>query len=74
MKIANADAQIGHEASVSSFDEQQLLYLASRGIGKQVIRALLINGFVGSFVNELPMEYAVELNRLIMLEMDKSIG
>lgn len=74
MKIGNADAHIGHEASVSSFDEQQFLYLASRGIGKQVTRALLINGFVGSFVNELPMEYAVELNRLLMLEMDHSIG
>lgn len=74
IKVNNADAHVGHEASVSSFDESQQLYLSSRGIGKQVMRALLINGFVGSFVNELPMEYAVELNRLIMLEMDKSIG
>ena len=48
------NAQVGHEASVSSFDETQLFYLASRGIGHQVVRALLINGFVGSFINELP--------------------
>lgn len=74
IKIGNSDADIGHEASVSSFDEQHLFYLASRGIGKQVARALLVNGFVGSFINELPMEYAIELNRLIMLEMDQSIG
>lgn len=74
IKVCNTDAHVGHEATVSSLDEQQILYLASRGIDKQVIRALLINGFVGSFVNELPMEYAVELNRLIMLEMDQSIG
>lgn len=74
IRVGNPDAEIGHEASVSSFDEQQLFYLASRGIDKQVARALLINGFVGSFVNELPMEYAIELNRLIMLEMDQSIG
>jgi Fe-S cluster assembly protein SufB len=74
IKIGNSDAHVGHEASVCSFDEQQLLYLASRGISHQVVRTLLINGFVGSFVNELPMEYAVELNRLIILEMDHSIG
>ena len=74
IKIGNSDAHVGHEASVCSFDEKQLLYIASRGIGKQVARALLINGFVGSFVNELPLEYAVELNRLIMLEMEHSIG
>ena len=74
IKVGNAQAEVGHEASVSSLDEQQIFYLASRGMCKQVIRALLINGFVGSFVNELPMEYAIELNRLIMLEMDQSIG
>ena len=74
IKTGNSDAHIGHEASVSSFDEQHLFYLASRGIGHQVARALLVNGFVGSFINELPMEYAIELNRLIMLEMDQSIG
>lgn len=74
LNVQTAEAQIGHEASVSSFDETQLFYLASRGIGHQVVRALLINGFVGSFINELPLEYAIELNRLIMLEMDQSIG
>lgn len=74
MQIANPYAEVGHEASVSSFDEQQLFYLASRGIDYHVARALVVHGFVDSFINELPMEYAIELNRLIMLEMDKSIG
>ncbi len=74
INVGNPDAEVGHEASVSSFDQHQLFYLASRGIGSSVARALLINGFVGSFVQELPMEYAIELNRLIMLEMDQSIG
>jgi Fe-S cluster assembly protein SufB len=74
LNVAMPDARIGHEASVSSLDESQMVYLASRGIDAAVARVLLVNGFVTDFVNELPMEYALELNRLILLEMDKSIG
>jgi len=74
LNVAMSDARIGHEASVSSLDETQMAYLASRGIDTAVARVLLVNGFVSDFVNELPMEYALELNRLILLEMDKSIG
>ena len=74
INVAMSDARIGHEASVSSLDEAQMAYLASRGIDTAVARVLLVNGFVSDFVNELPMEYALELNRLILLEMDKSIG
>jgi len=74
LNVAMPDARIGHEASVSSLDESQMVYLASRGIDALVARVLLVNGFVSDFVNELPMEYALELNRLILLEMDKSIG
>jgi len=74
LHVEMSDARVGHEASVSSLDEAQLAYLASRGVDAAVARVLLVNGFVSDFVNELPMEYAVELNRLILLEMDKSIG
>ncbi len=74
LNVAMPDARVGHEASVSSLDESQMVYLASRGIDVVVARVLLVNGFVSDFVNELPMEYALELNRLILLEMDKSIG
>lgn len=74
LHVEMSDARVGHEASVSSLDEAQLAYLASRGIDAAVARVLLVNGFVSDFINELPMEYAVELNRLILLEMDKSIG
>lgn len=65
---------IGHEASVSKISEFQLLYLQSRGISQQAARALIVNGFIDAFVKELPMEYAVEINRLISLEMEGSIG
>jgi Fe-S cluster assembly protein SufB len=65
---------IGHEASVSKVSEEQLQYLQSRGITEQAARALIVNGFIDVFVKELPMEYAVEINRLIAHEMEGSIG
>ncbi len=65
---------IGHEASVSKLSEQQLEYLQSRGLCAQAARALIVNGFIDVFVKELPMEYAVEINRLIAHEMEGSIG
>ncbi len=68
--IKQDDAQVGHEASVSTIDEQQILYLQSRGLSATQAQALIVNGFIDSFVKELPMEYAVEINRLVSLEME----
>lgn len=65
---------IGHEASVSTVNEQQLFYLMSRGLNEAAARAMIVNGFIDTFVKELPMEYAVEINRLIAHEMEGSIG
>lgn len=65
---------IGHEASVSKLSEEQLFYVMSRGLDEAKARAMMVNGFIDAFVKELPMEYAVEINRLIALEMEGSIG
>jgi Fe-S cluster assembly protein SufB len=67
-------ADIGHEASVSALSEQQLLYVMSRGLTQAQAQALIVNGFIDAFVQLLPMEYALEINRLIMLEMEGSVG
>lgn len=72
--IATDCADIGHEASVSAINEAQILYLQSRGFSEQQACALIVNGFIDSFVQMLPMEYAVEINRLISFEMEGSIG
>lgn len=65
---------IGHEASVSKISEDQLFYLQSRGLKPAEATALIVNGFIDCFVKELPMEYAVEINRLIAHEMEGSVG
>ena len=65
---------IGHEATVGNINEEQLFYLMQRGFSESKAQALLINGFVDVFVKELPMEYAIEINRLIAHEMEGSIG
>lgn len=72
--INEQQVDIGHEASVSKLSDEQLVYLQSRGISEQESRALIVNGFIDAFVKELPMEYAVEINRLIAHEMEGSIG
>lgn len=72
--IREDQVDIGHEASVSKINDEQLFYLQSRGLSEQVGRALIVNGFIDVFVQELPMEYAVEINRLIAHEMEGSIG
>ena len=74
MDIENPDVTFGHEASVSKVGEDQIFYLQSRGIDEQQATALIVNGFFEPFVKELPMEYAVELNRLLALSMEGSIG
>lgn len=74
MEIAENDAQIGHEASVSKVSDEQLYYLRSRGISESQAMFMIVNGFIEPFTKELPLEYAVELNRLIQLEMEGSVG
>ncbi len=74
MEIDNDDVRIEHEARVSKVAEEQLFYLTSRGLTEDEARLLIINGFIEPFTKELPMEYAVELNRLIELEMEGSVG
>jgi Fe-S cluster assembly protein SufB len=74
MEIAEEEVKIEHEARVSKVSEEQLFYLRSRGIGEDEARLLIVNGFIEPFTKELPMEYAVELNRLIELEMEGSVG
>ena len=74
MEIAEDNVRIEHEARVSKVSEEQLFYLMSRGLGEDEARLLIVNGFIEPFTKELPMEYAVELNRLIELEMEGSVG
>ena len=65
---------IGHEASVSKVGEEQLFYLTSRGLSEEQATTMVISGFIEPLVKELPMEYAVEMNRLIQLQMEGSVG
>jgi Fe-S cluster assembly protein SufB len=74
MEIAEDDVQVEHEARVSKVSEEQIFYLQSRGLTEDEARLLIVNGFIEPFTKELPMEYAVELNRLIELEMEGSVG
>jgi Fe-S cluster assembly protein SufB len=74
IEIEEEDVNIGHEASVSKVGEEQLFYLMSRGIGEETATSMIVNGFIEPLVKELPMEYAIELNRLIQLQMEGSIG
>jgi Fe-S cluster assembly protein SufB len=74
MEIDNDEVRIEHEARVSKIAEEQLFYLTSRGLTEDEARLLIVNGFIEPFTKELPMEYAVELNRLIELEMEGSVG
>ena len=74
MDVAEDDVRVEHEARVSKVAEEQLFYLQSRGLDEDKARMMIVNGFIEPFVKELPMEYAVELNRLIELEMEGSVG
>ncbi len=74
IEIAEDDVEVGHEASVSKINEEQLFYLMSRGISEEEATGMIVGGFIEPLVKELPMEYAVELNRLIQLQMEGSIG
>jgi Fe-S cluster assembly protein SufB len=74
MEIEEERVTVGHEASVSRIGEEQLFYLQSRGISEVEATKMIVNGFVEPIVKELPMEYAVELNRLIELQMEGAVG
>ena len=74
MEIDEEDAAISHEATVSKVSDEQLFYLQSRGISEEQAMMMIVNGFIEPIVKELPMEYAVEMNRLIQLEMEGSVG
>ena len=74
MDIQSSDVSIEHEARVSKISEEQLYYLTSRGLDEGEASMMIVNGFLDPLVKELPMEYAVELNRLIELEMEGSVG
>ncbi|MCY3853926.1 MAG: Fe-S cluster assembly protein SufB [Thaumarchaeota archaeon] len=74
MEINQEDATITHEATVGKIGDEQIFYLMSRGFSEEESLTLIVNGFMVPFTKELPMEYAVELNRLIKLEMDGSVG
>jgi Fe-S cluster assembly protein SufB len=74
IEVAEQDVSIGHEASVSRIGEEQLFYLTSRGLTEAEASTMIVNGFIEPLVKELPMEYAVEMNRLIQLQMEGSVG
>ena len=74
MDIENQSAEIGHEATVSKIGDDQLFYLMSRGISESDAMGMIVNGFIEPITKELPMEYAVELTRLIQLQMEGAVG
>ncbi len=74
VEVEEETASLGHEASVSRVGEDQLFYLMSRGLSEAEATAMVVNGFIEPITRELPMEYAVELNRLIELQMEGAIG
>ena len=74
MEVDEDQVSIGHEASVTKVGEDQLFYLMSRGLSSEQAATMVVGGFIEPLVKELPMEYAVELNRLVQLQMEGSVG
>ncbi len=74
IEIEEEQVSIGHEATVSKVAEEQIFYLMSRGLSQDEAMSMIVNGFIEPIAKELPLEYAVELNRLIQLEMEGSVG
>jgi len=74
MRISEKDCEVQHEATVEKLGEEKLFYLTSRGINKSEAETLLVNGFIEPVVKEIPLEYSIELNRLIRMEMSGSVG
>ena len=73
-KSKNDNVTIGHEACVSKIGEEQLFYVRSRGISEDDASSMVVGGFIEPLVKELPMEYAVEMNRLIAIQMEGTVG
>lgn len=74
MEIEEKNVSVGHEATVGKISDEQLFYLMSRGLSEQEAMTMIVSGFIEPFTKELPLEYAVELNRLIQLEMTGAVG
>jgi len=74
IEVEEQDVQVEHEASVSRIGEEQLFYLMSRGLTEAEASSMIVSGFIEPLIKELPMEYAVEMNRLIELQMEGSVG
>jgi len=74
MEIDERNVTVGHEATVSKIGDEQLFYLMSRGLNEEDARMMVVSGFIEPITKELPLEYAVEMNRLIQLEMEGSVG
>ena len=74
MRIKVADTQVQHEATVEKLGQEKIFYLNARGINKNSAEGLLVNGFIEPVIKEIPLEYSIELNRLINIEMSGSIG
>ena len=74
IKVRNNDVTIAHEARVGRLSDEDLFYLESRGIAEEEAKAMIVNGFMEPIVRKLPLEYAVEMNRLIELEMERGVG
>src|SRR3989304_3337785 len=74
MKINEKQSSVAHEATVTKVGEEQLFYLQSRGLSAEEAVGMVVNGFIEPIIKVLPLEYAVELNRLIELEMEGSVG
>ena len=72
--VREEDVSMAHEATVSKISEDQLFYLMQRGLGEDEAAAMVVRGFVEPIARELPMEYALELNRLIELQMEGAVG
>jgi Fe-S cluster assembly protein SufB len=74
MDVRCDDVNVGHEASIGRIDDEAVFYLMSRGINENEAKTLIVNGFANPISKELPLEYAVEMNNLIRLEMEGGIG
>ncbi len=74
MQIENSEVTIAHEATAGKLNESDIFYLMSRGLSQEEAKSMIVNGFLEAIVKELPLEYAVELNRLIEMEMEGSVG
>ena len=74
IELDNDNIDIGHEAKIGRISDEAIFYLMSRGISEEEAKAMIVRGFVEPITKELPLEYAVELNNLINIELEGSIG